>query len=317
MFGELEDSDIYVSNQDESFEEPSEFDTGSGQEVVLQAPPKANDNKRIFVYVGILIILLVCAGATYLYKMKSSQDADVLVPGDENAQQMGDYFYDKAKGENPDVAQTAVVDVDLTVPSTPADAQKDAVKKSEPDAAKPADKEFSPVVAAREKEKKELEKKNKLAMNSVAHVVVPVTNGGRANPFIPYNNAPILTKVPDFDIIAPPLDIPVADPINDELMTTKVSGIMYDNQRPSAIINFGGSDHLVHRGDKVKGYCVVDITRDRVVMKYGSNIYRVAVGQELDESENSVKFNDVSNLNRQFGGAYAKTPRNMIEVNGN
>ena len=36
------------------------------------------------------------------------------------------------------------------------------------------------------------------------------------------------------------------------MMSTKISGIMYDKARPSAIINVGGVDQLVHKGDGVR-----------------------------------------------------------------
>lgn len=314
MFGELEDSDIYVNNQNEDFEEAFEPQGSPAEETPPEQSVKKSDNKKIFVYIVILAILLIAAVGSYFYKMKSAQQENMIVQGEgQNAQEMGDYFYDKAKGENPQAegqaapSDTAVVDVDLTA----APPQEQANTPAQTEAEKKAE---SPVTAAREQEKKELEKLGKPGVLNNKHVVIPVTSGGRINPFMQFNTSPLLTKAPAFDLIAPPMDIPEEDPLNDTMMATKISGIMYDSQRPSAIINFDGTDHLVHKGDSVKGYKIVDITKDRVVMKYGTNIYRAAVGQQLDDN---VKFNEVSNINRQFGGAYAKTPKNIIEIKGN
>ena len=121
-----------------------------------------------------------------------------------------------------------------------------------------------------------------------------------------------LAKLPKFEIIAPPTVIPEADPVVDELVQTKISGIMYDQARPSAIVNFGGEDQLVHKGDVVKGYNIVNITKNSVVIKYKNNIYQATVGQTLDDG---VNLNPVSGLANQFGGVYNKSAGNVIQFN--
>lgn len=328
MFGELEDSDIYVNNQDENFEEQPELDFQAESEQIpdpqehpplMQPKPAGGDNKKLFIYVLVLILLLVCAGGFYFYKMKSDEQANMIVPPEEqNAQEMGDYFYGQAKGDESQVAPeqsaapsngetTAVIDVDLSAPA-PAQAGPKKADAQDASASKADDKKISAIDAAREKDKKDLIAKAKADANK--KILVPVATGGRVNPFMPYQQENIVANMPQFDIIAPPMDIPEEDPLNDELMSTKISGIMYDSSRPSAIINFDGTDHLVHKGDRVKGYSVIDITPNRVVLKYGSNIYRASVGQQLNESLN---FNEVSNINSQFGGAYSRS-KNIIEI---
>jgi len=87
---------------------------------------------------------------------------------------------------------------------------------------------------------------------------------------------------------------------------------MYDGSRPSAIVNIGGTDHLVHKGDAVNGCKILDITKNTVVIKYKSNIYQASVGQTLTEG---VNLNPVSNIAKQFGGAYSKTPKGTIQFN--
>ena len=327
MFGELDDSDIYVNNQNDNFDEPliSEFaeddvlandtpadEPGANDECANpQEKPKA-DNSKLLIYVLVLILLVAGAAGAYFYKMKASQQDEIAVVGQETSE-MGDFFYDKAK---PDGAaeDTTIVDVELAAPTEQKAENAAAPAPEAKTEQKAEEKEFSPAAAAKEQAKKELEKKNKLMQDKSKQVVIPVTNGGRVNPFMPYNSALANAKPPEFDLIPPPLDVPEADPFVDNMVSTKISGIMYDSQRPSAIINCGGSDHLVHKGDKVQGYQVIDITKDRVVLKYGSNIFRATVGQAI--GGNGVVFNEVSNLNRQFGGAYSKTPSNVIEING-
>lgn len=327
MFGELDDSDIYVNNQNDNFDEPliSEFaeedvlandtpadEPGANDECANpQEKPKA-DNSKLLIYVLVLILLVAGAAGAYFYKMKASQQDEIAVVGQETSE-MGDFFYDKAKADGA-AEDTTIVDVEL---AAPAEQKAENAAAPAPEAKteqKAEEKEFSPAAAAKEQAKKELEKKNKLMQDKSKQVVIPVTNGGRVNPFMPYNSALANAKPPEFDLIPPPLDVPEADPFVDNMVSTKISGIMYDSQRPSAIINCGGSDHLVHKGDKVQGYQVIDITKDRVVLKYGSNIFRATVGQAI--GGNGVVFNEVSNLNRQFGGAYSKTPSNVIEING-
>lgn len=328
MFGELDDSDIYVNNQGDNFDEPliNEF---AEDEVFAQGEPEVDadaddsisydpqqqepkaDNKKLLIYVLVLVLLVAGAVGAYFYKMKSAGQDEIVVVDGQEISEAGDFFYDKAKEEATN-EPTAVVDVELA----PIVEKKVEEAAAAPDVkdVKAAKDELSPVVAAREQEKKELEKKNKLMQNKSKQVVIPVTNGGRVNPFMPYNSALASAKPPEFELIAPPLDIPDPDPMLGSLVSTKISGIMYDNQRPSAIINCGGSDHLVHKGDRVQGYQVIDITKDRVVLKYGTNIYRASVGQAIGRS--GVSFNEVSNLNRQFGGAYSQTPSDIIEING-
>lgn len=310
MFGELEDSDIYVDNQNDSFEEQVELESTGDYEVETPKPQSVQntDSKKVFVYILVLLAIFAFAAGFYFYKMKSDNNsgavdnAEELVlnqPGEESAENASEQINTGQASE-----ATAVIDVDLSVPAQqaakPSQDKKEDLKKA--NSVNPADKKEPALTAAKEK--------SKLAVSNKP-VVVSVSNGGRINPFMPYQAN--LANMPKFDIVAPPLDLPELDPLNDQLMATKISGIMYDSSRPSAIINIDGTDQLVHKGDRVKGYYILDITRDRVVIRYGSNIYRASVGQELDSS---LQFNEVSNVSRQFGGAYSAS-KNLIEINAN
>ena len=320
MFGELDDSDIYVNNQDTPFDNTPELNIPDEQPVMQQqapqqqqepAPqaPKKSSNSVLF-----LLVIAVVAAGFYLYKTYYMQPSvpEQTQTVDASAE-MGDYFYDKAKGENPPQPEnaqtqqsgdTAVVNVDIN--STP----QDAAQPEQP-AAQKTD------ASAQDSPLKNMEKSNLKPAVDKKNVVVAVSNGGRLDPFVPFitTEAPTISIAPPkFDIIAPPDDIPsVVNPIYETMVTTKISGIMYDKARPSAIINIGGVDQLVHKGDVVKDYQIIDITKDRVVLKSGTNIYRASVGQEVNDG---VNINPVSNISKQFGGAYKPKSRSIIEING-
>ena len=329
MFGELDDSDIYVNNQDTSFdntpelnipeEQPADMQQQAQQQQQAPQPPQKSNNTVL-----VLLVLAVIGAGVYLYKTYFMQPSvpEQTQTVDATAE-MGDYFYDKANGENPappDATQAqpggdTVVNVDIN--STPAQPSNPGQPGQDPQGNNQA------VTGAAQQGApsplKNSEQSNLKAAMEKKNVVVAVTNGGRPDPFVPFITAaeemPVISVAPPkFDIIAPPDDIPEdINPVYNNMVTTKISGIMYDKARPSAIINVGGVDQLVHKGDVVKDYQIIDITKDRVVLKSGTNIYRASVGQEVD---GGVNINPVSNLSRQFGGAYKSVSRNIIEING-
>ena len=102
----------------------------------------------------------------------------------------------------------------------------------------------------------------------------------------------------------PPPETITVDTTATEVMSTKVSGIMYDKFNPSAILNISGSDYLVRSGDVINGYKVLSIGRETVTVQYGSNVYKASVGEMF--SGDGINFNTVSNLNNKFGGSHNK-----------
>ena len=136
-------------------------------------------------------------------------------------------------------------------------------------------------------------------------VAVPVEDLGRANPFLPPGEAALITSAPQeklqYDLLEP-LDAPVADEMAQKIVTTKVSGIMYDKSNPSAILNIEGADYLVRSGDVINGYKVLSIGKNHVTVQKGSNVYKAGVGQLVTEGQTDVTYNQVANLNKKFGG---------------
>ena len=132
-------------------------------------------------------------------------------------------------------------------------------------------------------------------------VSMSVEDIGRSDPFLPAGEAVVSKPKPkySFDLLPPPESITV-DTTAAEVISTKVSGIMYDRFNPSAILNISGSDYLVRTGDVINNYKVLSIGRDQVTVQNGSNIYKAGVGEMF--TGEGVNFNTISNLESKFGG---------------
>ena len=273
------------------------------------APQKKSGSGRI--YFLVLLLLFVAAAGLFYYKKNMAPDSNIS-----QEQTMGDYFYDQATGSgdsvSPQDTATTTVDVDLTA-SADSQADNKSIQANNNSTAKPEQEEkaLNAIEKAELKKKQDAQKENQIGLSSNS-VIIPVSAGGRSDPFVPYNQQQAISRVPKFEMIAPPTVIPDADPVIDELVETKISGIMYDPARPSAIVNFGGTDQLVHKGDVVKGYKILNITKNCVVIKYKANIYQATVGQSLNDG---INLNPVSNLSKSFGGSYSKSPSNIIQFN--
>ena len=124
----------------------------------------------------------------------------------------------------------------------------------------------------------------------------------KANPFLPYRDISgntLVNNMQKFDLVEPP-DVVNENSDAARVMDTVVSGILYDKYSPSAILNIEGNDYLVKKGDVVNNYKVVNIMQDSVTVKLGNNTYKAGIGEIL--TEGSLTHNDVSNLNKKFGG---------------
>lgn len=124
-------------------------------------------------------------------------------------------------------------------------------------------------------------------------VTVAIGDVGRKNPFVPKHQPKPQVEVEDvevpqvagapkvnFDVIEPP-ELAPENPDVIRLLHTKVTGILYDNIRPAAIINDGDDERFVKVGETMHGCQIVKITKDRVVIRVGNNVYRASIGQSL------------------------------------
>lgn len=134
-------------------------------------------------------------------------------------------------------------------------------------------------------------------------VTIVVDNSVRSNPFLPVGGETVIAKKANAYILpyltAPPEILPVnADA--EKVMTTTISGILYDKYSPSAIINIEGSDYLVKKGDVINKYKILSIGKTQVLVQLGKNIYCAGVGELLTQT--NINYNTIANLNKKFGG---------------
>lgn len=129
---------------------------------------------------------------------------------------------------------------------------------------------------------------------------------GRPNPFLPPSEAIDTTRTVSelpFELVNPPED-PTVDSDASRIIKTKVSGILYDDHNPAAILNMEGTDYLVRTGDVINNYKVLAIYKNDVAVQLGDNIYKAGVGELL--ATNKIHHNTVPNLDKRFGGSDVK-----------
>ncbi len=129
-------------------------------------------------------------------------------------------------------------------------------------------------------------------------VTIGITESGSYNPFLPAGEKFVSSSNLAY-LNSPPETLPVNSDAQ-KIMTTTISGILYDKYSPSAIINMEGSDYLVKKGDIINKYKVLSITKNQVTVQLGKNIYQAGVGELL--SQTNINYNTVANLHKKFGG---------------
>jgi len=137
-------------------------------------------------------------------------------------------------------------------------------------------------------------------------VKIVVDSSGRSNPFLPASENFVPSSTSSMPFLPPPPETLQVDSDAGKVMTTTISGILYDKYSPSAIINIEGVDYLVKRGDVVNRYKILSIGKTQVLVQLGKNVYQAGVGELL--SLTNLNFNTIANLNKKFGG-------NNISVN--
>lgn len=134
-------------------------------------------------------------------------------------------------------------------------------------------------------------------------VSVAVEDVGRANPFLPDSESVVVTRqtsMNGYSLMAPPETLSEGSEAS-RVMATKVSGILYDAVKPSAILNIEGNDYLVRTGDYIHNYKVLSISKDLVTVQLGKNVYKAGVGEIMADA--TLNYNTVYDLQHRFGGA--------------
>lgn len=195
------------------------------------------------VLVAVLFFVIVVAGVYYYITF--FQDNDTPIVKENVQEQLNNTTAEQIEQRNPD-------DIDVVNEEQGEKLTTDEIKENE------------------ENQKKE---------------IVAIIPTGRDNPFMPlgkYIQQPERIIAYDkVNIPKPPKDYGVVNDIRDKMLTIAVSGIMYDEQKPSAIITLDNNDYFVQRGDRLDDYRVLDITRNAVIISYGKDIYRANVGEEF------------------------------------
>ena len=132
-------------------------------------------------------------------------------------------------------------------------------------------------------------------------VSLNVEDLGRSNPFLPSSESFTDLRKYGFELMAPPETLAEEEAEAVKVMTTKVSGIMYQPNNPSAILNIEGEDYLVRSGDYINNYRVLSIDKDMVTVQLGINVHKARVGEILSDS--TMNYNNVYDLENKFGGA--------------
>lgn len=139
--------------------------------------------------------------------------------------------------------------------------------------------------------------------------VFDIDAGGRITPFVPYRERNLTYSSLDFGDLPLPPSSGEMDEILSSLVSAKVTGILYDEVSPSAIINVLEDDYLVKPGDIVESFEIESITKDYVAIKTGSNVYRAKVGDIVD---GELYGTGVYNLGHRFAGTFS--PANDEDV---
>ena len=139
--------------------------------------------------------------------------------------------------------------------------------------------------------------KKQMPINNGKIVTITVDNSVRSNPFLP---TPGAISGGSLSYLMPPPETLPTDSDANKVMSTTISGILYDKYSPSAIINIAGTDYLVKRGDIINHYKVLFIDKTQVIVQLGKNIYKAGVGELLSQTD--INYNTIANLNKKFGG---------------
>lgn len=129
--------------------------------------------------------------------------------------------------------------------------------------------------------------------------LISVADSGRSNPFLPAVENLLPSSLPQLSLLAPP-ETAAGSSDASKVMSTTISGILYDKYSPSAIINIEGTDYLVKKGDVINNYRILSVGKTQVLVQLGKNVYKAGVGELLTLSD--INFNTIANLNKKFGG---------------
>ncbi|MCD7740047.1 MAG: hypothetical protein LUH11_01685 [Candidatus Gastranaerophilales bacterium] len=298
----------YQAEEDEEDESSVEdYEDEDGEE---KPAPKKKNQLLILIILLIVLGLLGLLAIPKLMGNKNSNSAIVKNEMSENTEQnsnpsddnLANTFFDESGGENNDMMSVDFNDNgDINV----SDGEGEDGNVATVSDADSSDNVSSEDLFGNQEEHPDEENHENQENNAI---MVVYNKAARINPFKPpvvkdeeqlpfeeINNTP-------FEIIEPPT-VSVPDENLSRLLQTQISGILYDDESPSAIVNLNGIDQFVKVGDVISGYKIVQITNDKVQIDYKNNSYVAAIG-ELFTKGSLEKQSAVVNLNNKFAGRY-------------
>lgn len=337
---ELEDADSDEENAQEGYEE-EEYEEDSGEDYAAPAGSRLPVLLLLLVIL-VLICAGVFFLIKHLSAGKSDTNAGAgSVPVQVQQQQASDdsFFGDSAENaENSDMASVSFEENNGAAeekaaeskPETQETAQTADEQQKAAEAAEEQKQKEEMLAAANKQAEEERLREEKLKEEKEAaeaaeqdalletfgdsrtgansSIMVAWNRAARQNPFRP----PLFDRANDgkyeqvgdvqFEIIEPPSKL-VPDENLTKLLQTQISGIMYDKNSPSAIVNIAGRDQFVKIGDVVSGYRIKNITNSRVEISYKNNTYVASVGELFTRGRLESK-SDVANLKNKFAGRY-------------
>lgn len=144
-------------------------------------------------------------------------------------------------------------------------------------------------------------------------VIISIENFGRMDPFLPYKEKNlVINSTRKFSEIPLPPDINEEDPVLNQLTQAKVTGILYDRENPSAIINIAGEEHLVRDGDVISDFYIEGIQKEYVVISAGLNTFKAHIGEVID---GTINYSNISDIESKFAGSkYNKIKEDKIFI---
>lgn len=329
--GDVEEyeSDEYVddeySKEEYSDQEYEEYEDGEEYYDDEAAPAQKKGNPAGCIIILLLLLLIIGGVAFFFLSGKNSgekapvasQNNEVVVesqsaPVSDSTTALGDEFFNEAGGDSTDM-----MSVDFSTPGettvTTSDGNEEIVATV---MEVPVEQQTAEMVEIPQEEASSENVDDLFPQESMANVdlgqgtseiMVAYNKKARVNPFKP----PVIQKHSDlystiggteFEIIEPPTTS-VSDENLTRLLQTQISGILYDDESPSAIVNLNGVDQFVKIGDTVSGYTIEDITKDKVQITYKNNTYVASVG-ELFTRGALEKKRAVADLENKFAGRY-------------
>jgi len=256
----------------------SDMNDNNEDEIVLtprKAETKASSSSVMPLLVAILFAAIVGGGvyyATQYFTDNQNLNQDAIAPMQQTPQQeMNNINQEMLEQRQQEAANIPVVN------------------EEQANEVKPEEKEIKEEVAQEEEQPKEETPEEKI-QRLEKRQRINVIPTGRSNPFLPISKY-MTTTIPDtnvdFDragIPKPPETYGTKETEASKLMSIAVSGIMYDDTKPSAIITLDNNDYFVQKGDKLDDYKILEIARTYVTLAHNNNVYKANIGEEFKVS---------------------------------